>query len=158
MNDTQLTVQGYVGTPVTLKEVNGQDVATFRLASTPRRYDRNVNGWVDQETNWFTVNAWRALARHCADSLDNGDPVIVHGRLTCQSWTNAEGQKMTTMVLDATSAGHDLSRGTSKFTKSLPGKAGESTVDESLAQLNALLGETGGQVTSDGAVVQDPAA
>ena len=55
-------------------------------------------------------------------------------------------------------AGHDLTRGTSTFTKSLPGKAGESTVDESLAQLNALLGETGGQVTSDGTVVNEPAA
>ena len=158
MNETLVTVQGYVGTAVTLKDVGESQVATFRLASTPRRFDKNVNGWVDQETNWFTVNAWRGLARHCADSLSNGDPVVVHGRLTCQSWTNAEGQKVTNMVLEATCAGHDLTRGTSTFEKALPGKGSDGSVSAALAELNSMISETGGQVTSDGKVVEGTAA
>lgn len=158
MNETNVTVQGYVGTEVTLKDIGESQVATFRVASTPRRYDRKVNGFVDQETNWFTVNAWRMLGRHCAESLAVGDPVLVHGRLTCQSWTNQEGLRMTTFVVEAISAGHDLSRGTSEFSKALPGSGGEVSVDAALGELNAMLSETTGQMTSDGAVLDASAA
>lgn len=158
MNDTLVTVQGYVGTEVTLKTVGQSQVATFRVASTPRKFDRNVNGFVDQETNWFTVNAWRTLGQHCASSLASGDPVLVQGRLKVQSWTNQEGQRMTTLVVDAVSAGHDLSRGTTRFEKAQVIAGPDDTVSEALAELNSMLGEQGGQMTSDGAVVADPAA
>ncbi len=158
MYETQVTVQGHVGTPVKVKDVGDVQVASFRLASTPRRFDKNVNSWVDQETNWFTVNAWRSLAKHCLESLAIGDPVVVYGRLTCQSWTNAEGEKQFTFVLDAISAGHDLTKGTSRFEKMASGKATDGTVESALGELNSLMSETAGQVTSDGQPVDSPAA
>ena len=51
--------------------------ASPRATSTSKRSD-----WVDGDTQWFTVKAWRQLADHCRDSLRRADPVVVHGRLS----------------------------------------------------------------------------
>ncbi|WP_380279813.1 single-stranded DNA-binding protein [Kitasatospora purpeofusca] len=115
MNETQVTVIGNVATEVTYTQTpGGVPVANFRLASTERRYDRARDGWVDGETQWVTVTAWRALAGHLIDSLSKGDPVVVSGRLRVREW--AEGEvKRSRVEIDARSVGHDLSRGTARF-------------------------------------------
>ncbi|MER6361075.1 single-stranded DNA-binding protein [Kitasatospora sp. NPDC001527] len=115
MNETQVTVIGNVATEVTYAQTpGGVPVANFRLASTERRYDRAKDGWVDGETQWVTVTAWRALAGHLIDSLAKGDPVVVSGRLRVREW--AEGEVRRSRVeIDARSVGHDLSRGTARF-------------------------------------------
>ena len=38
MNETYVTLSGWLGGDVTLREAGGVPVATFRVASTPRRY------------------------------------------------------------------------------------------------------------------------
>ena len=55
------------------------------MAVTPRL--RRGGDWVDGETTWYTVTAWRALADHVRDSVLKGDAVIVHGRLRTETWT-----------------------------------------------------------------------
>mgnify|MGYP002653219326 CR=1 FL=1 len=58
----QITVRGFVATaPVTRKTRIGQDMASFRLATTERRFDRESQSWVDGTTNWYTVNMFRSL-------------------------------------------------------------------------------------------------
>ena len=49
-------------------------------------------------------------------SLTKGQPVIVHGRLRIQDWSTDE-RSGTTVELEATAVGHDLSRGQSCFVK-----------------------------------------
>jgi len=117
MNDTTVTLQGWLGSDVTLRHAGEVPVANFRLACTPRRFNRRTGGWEDAPTQWYTVNAWRALADNCAASLHRGDPVVVHGRLLASVWTNSDGVEMTSLEVDATHLGHDLSRGTSAFTR-----------------------------------------
>ena len=90
-------------------------VANFRVASTPRRYQRKTDTWEDGDTQWYTVNAWRALAENCDHSLRRGDPVVVHGKLSAQVWTNKAGLEVTTFEVEAAFVGHDLNRGTSAF-------------------------------------------
>jgi single-strand DNA-binding protein len=90
-------------------------VATFRVASTPRRYQRRTDSWEDGDTQWYAVNAWRGLAENCDASLRRGDPVVVHGKLTASVWTNKAGLEVTSFEVEAAFVGHDLNRGTSEF-------------------------------------------
>ncbi len=116
MNDTYITLNGWVGSDVSLREVaGGQPVANFRVATTSRKF-RN-NQWEDGTTTWYSVRAWRRLADNVALSIKRGDPVVVHGRLEADVWTKEDGTTNTQLVITATSVGHDLSRGTAVFTK-----------------------------------------
>ena len=90
-------------------------MASFRVASTPRRYQRTTDSWEDGDTQWYSVNAWRALAENCDRSLRRGDPVVVHGKLSAHVWTNKAGLEVTTFEVEAAFVGHDLNRGTSAF-------------------------------------------
>jgi len=117
MNDTLITLAGWLGNDVSLRQAGDHPVASFRIATTPRRFQRKTNSWVDGDTQWYTVSAWRDLADNCAESLRRGDPVVVHGRLRVQKWTGSSGAEMTSCEIDATFVGHDLSRGTSRFTR-----------------------------------------
>jgi len=133
MSDTVLHIIGHVGTDVDHRRVGaGTDLSTFRLASTPRRWDKTKRQYVDGATNWLTVQCWRDLALHVRDSIRRGDPVVVVGRLKTEEWTSKDDVRQSRFVLDATTVGHDLSRGVSEFRKiarpaaSSPAEAAES--------------------------------
>jgi single-strand DNA-binding protein len=133
MNETLVTLQGNLGNDVTVRQAGDSKVATMRVACTPRRYQRKTEEWVDGDTQWFTVHAWRALADNVEQSLRRGDPVVVHGRLSAQTWTNSAGMEVTTFEVDATFVGHDLNRGTSSFTRTpRPAAVAEPGADEAV--------------------------
>ena len=117
MNDTIVTLQGWVGGPVTQRAAGDTTVASFRLGCTPRNYHRASETWVDDRTQWFTVSAWRALGQNCAASLQRGDAVVVQGRLRLSTWADGNGVEQQTWEVVATSVGHDLNRGISRFVK-----------------------------------------
>ncbi|MFI2708010.1 single-stranded DNA-binding protein, partial [Nocardioides sp. CER28] len=117
MNDTQITVQGFVGGAVSLKKAGETEVATFRLGCTPRYFNRRTGQWVDAPTQWYTVNAWRGMARNVAGSLVKGDGVSVVGRLNVHSWTAQDGVERTSLEIEATSVGHDLRHGTTRLVR-----------------------------------------
>ena len=115
MNETQITFAGRVGGDVTLREVSGgRHVASFRVATQPRRL--RDGEWTSGPTTWHTVKAWNTLALHVAESLHSGDPVLVHGRLGVDVWER-DGISMTSYEVVAAAVGHDLSHGTSAFSK-----------------------------------------
>jgi single-strand DNA-binding protein len=117
LNDTLVTLEGWLGSQVSVRQAGAASVASFRLAATPRRFNPATGQWADDRTQWFTVNAWRALGEGCAASLRRGDPVVVVGRLRTTSWTSAEGVEMTGLEVDAQAVGHDLNRGSTVFTR-----------------------------------------
>ncbi|MFC9692150.1 single-stranded DNA-binding protein [Kribbella sp. NPDC056951] len=120
MSETYVTVQGWVGSEPQFKEVGGRTPqASFRIGSTPRHFQPE-RGWSDRPTTWFNVECWRALAQNTFESVHVGQPVIVTGRLRTYEWTTDAGEQRSRVVLDALSVGHDLSRGTTTFTKSAP--------------------------------------
>jgi single-strand DNA-binding protein len=129
MNETTVTLQGWLGSDVTVRQAGDVPVAAFRVASTPRRYSRKTGSWEDSPTQWYSVSAWRGLADNCAGSLRRGDPVVVHGRLTVSVWLNAQGIEVTSFEVDATMVGHDLSRGTSQFTRTPKAQPVDETAD-----------------------------
>ncbi|WP_185443889.1 single-stranded DNA-binding protein [Kribbella qitaiheensis] len=133
VNETTVTVLGWVGGDVDYREVSGGvGVANFRVGTTPRHFDKTVGGWVDRPTTWFQVECWRGLAEHVRQSVQRGHPVLVTGRLKTTEWDDGEGGKRTKTVIDAFSVGHDLARGTAAFTKAArrPYRTETSSLDE----------------------------
>jgi len=117
MNETIVTLEGWLGSDVTLRQAGDSRVANFRLGCTPRRFNRKTGEWVNGQTQWFTVNAWRALGENCAQSLRRGDPVVVHGRLNASTYLNSANVEVTSFEVEASFVGHDLNRGVSSFAK-----------------------------------------
>ncbi len=112
--DAHITVSGNLGTEVEHRSGDGYSRASFRLASTPRL--RRGQEWVDGHTTWVTVECSNRVADNARDSLAKGDPVVVFGKLRTHIWVT-EGVRNERLVVEASSLGHDLSRGTSQFTR-----------------------------------------
>jgi single-strand DNA-binding protein len=116
MYDT-IAITGNLADDPVLKHTNaGLTIASFRVGSGQRRFDHTANAWVDGETNWYAVSAFRSLAEHAHASLKRGDRVVVTGRLRVRNWENGT-KRGTSVEIDAESIGHDLLWGTSTFTK-----------------------------------------
>jgi single-strand DNA-binding protein len=115
VNEVLVTMVGNVASTVSYTETSaGVPVANFRMAATERRFDRTAGDWVDGETNWVTVVAWRWLAANVVSSVSKGDPVVVSGRLRIREW-GEEDRRRSVVEIDARVVGHDLGRGTSAF-------------------------------------------
>lgn len=128
MGDTYVTFHGWVGNDVTHRDVNGVAVANLRVASTPRI--KRKGQWMDGDTTWYSVSAWRALADNIRDSVKKGDAVIVHGKLRTDAWKREDGQISSTLLVEASFVGHDLCRGTSVFLRSTKPERPEGDDDE----------------------------
>ena len=116
MNEIVVTVIGNVCSEVRYATTDGGvPLASFRVASTPRRF-RPGGGWSDGVTTYASVTCWRAMADHDASSISIGQPVIVHGRLTQRTWEK-DGRTGQTLEIEAYGVGHDLKWGTSAFQK-----------------------------------------
>ncbi|MEU5403312.1 single-stranded DNA-binding protein [Streptomyces sp. NPDC005963] len=114
MNDTLVTVVGNAATQVEYRETAGGGMARFRIAVTPRRWDKQSAAWIDGRTGFYTVFAWRSLAINLAGSVSVGEPLVVHGRLRVRE-EEREGQRRTSVDIEAMAVGHDLTRGTAAF-------------------------------------------
>ncbi|MEU6808179.1 single-stranded DNA-binding protein [Streptomyces sp. NPDC046831] len=117
MNETMVCAVGNVATQPMYRELASGASARFRLAVTPRYWDREKNSWTDGHTNFFTVWANRQLATNVTASLNVGDPVVVQGRLKVRTEVR-DSQSRTSAEIDAVAIGHDLARGTSAFRRS----------------------------------------
>ncbi|MFM6963409.1 MAG: single-stranded DNA-binding protein [Micrococcales bacterium] len=114
-----ITVTGLVATtPRHLVTQDGLPITSFRLAAAHRRFDRKENKWVDGETNWFTITAFRQLAINAAGSIAKGERVLVSGKLRVRDWDNGE-RAGTSVEVEADSLGHDITWGTSVFTRTV---------------------------------------
>lgn len=112
-----LTVTGVVATtPRRVTRGDGLSISSFRLASNSRRYDAKQGKWIDGETNWFTVSAFRQLADGIGTSLSKGDRVVVTGRLRVREW-NTEERSGTSVEIVADAVGPDLTWGTAVYTR-----------------------------------------
>ena len=119
MTDT-ITLRGYVATDLRQNTTdNGLAVASFRMCTTERRYDRETGGWLDGQTNWYTVSLFRQLATNAAFSVHKGDRVVVTGRLRLRQWVTDDGRSGTSADIDADTVGHDLMWGTAGFRRTV---------------------------------------
>ncbi|MFJ8040118.1 single-stranded DNA-binding protein [Kitasatospora sp. NPDC096147] len=96
---------------------SGAAVAKFRIASTPRTFDRQTNEWKDGESLFLTCNVWRQPAENVAESLQRGMRVIVQGRLRQRSYETKEGEKRTVFEVEVDEVGPSLRSATAKVTR-----------------------------------------
>ncbi|MET9610440.1 single-stranded DNA-binding protein [Streptomyces sp. NPDC006512] len=123
--ETVITVVGnLVDDPELRFTPSGAAVAKFRVASTPRTFDRQTNEWKDGESLFLTCSVWRQAAENVAESLQRGMRVIVQGRLKQRSYEDREGVKRTVYELDVEEVGPSLKNATSKVTKTT-GRGGQ---------------------------------
>ncbi|CCF62111.1 single-stranded DNA-binding protein [Nocardia cyriacigeorgica] len=111
MYETFSTVVGTVATqPVTRELPGGEQVLTFRMASTSRRLDRDSGDWVDSGTLFLTVSCWRKLVAGVQASIGRGDPIIAHGQLRTNEYRTRDGVDRRDLEMRASAIGPDLSR------------------------------------------------
>lgn len=116
MND-QITLTGIVATtPRHIVTAEGLDITSFRLASVHSHYDRTTQLWVDDDTNWYTITAFRQLAANSYDSITKGDHVVLSGRLQIRDW-ETDDKHGTSIDITAHTLGHDLSYGTTTYNR-----------------------------------------
>ncbi len=135
---------GYVGGDVEVRNsaAHGATIASFRLACTPRI--RRNGDWVDGQTTWLSVTCFRSLADHALASIKKGDPVIVVGKLRTSVYEK-NGETVERLSLEATTLGHDLTRGTTEFRRA----ERPSAVEDREADIAALIDAVESQVRDE---------
>ncbi|MEH0578964.1 single-stranded DNA-binding protein [Streptomyces sp. B21-108] len=123
-NEVQITICGNVVSEPELRFTPaGAAVAKFRIASTPRKFDKQTNAWTDGDPLFLGVSVWRAQAEHVAESIAKGMRVVVVGRLTQRSYEDREGVKRTVYEIEADDVAVSLAFATAKVTKAGGGQA-----------------------------------
>ncbi|UAL29964.1 single-stranded DNA-binding protein [Nocardioides rotundus] len=113
--ETVITVVGnLVDDPELRFTPSGAAVANFRIASTPRTFDRQTNEWKDGEALFLTCSVWRQAAENVAESLQKGMRVVVQGRLKSRQFETREGEKRTVFEIDVDEVGPSLRYATAK--------------------------------------------
>jgi single-strand DNA-binding protein len=123
--ETVITVIGNLtGDPELRFTPSGAAVANFRVASTPRTFDRESNQWKDGDPLFLQCSVWRQYAENVAESLTKGMQVIVQGRLKQRSYQAQSGEERTVFELDVDEVGPCLKFATAKVTKANRGSGG----------------------------------
>ena len=124
--ETVITVVGnLVDDPELRFTPSGAAVANFRIASTPRTFDRQSNEWKDGDALFLSCSIWRQAAENVAESLQKGMRVVVQGRLKSRQYETREGEKRTVMEIDVDEVGPSLRYATAKVTRTTRQGGGE---------------------------------
>lgn len=88
--------------------VSGKAVTEFRVLVN-RRVKDITDQWTDVEPTPFQCKVWGSAATNVAESLQQGDRVIVHGQIETGTWTDKEtGEKRTKDVVNVDEVGASL--------------------------------------------------
>ena len=121
--ETVLTMVGnLVDDPELRFTPSGAAVANFRIASTPRTFNKNTNDWQDGDPLFMSCAVWRQAAENVAESLQKGMRVIVQGRLKQRSYETREGEKRTVVEMDVDEVAPSLKYATAKVTRAARGQ------------------------------------
>jgi single-strand DNA-binding protein len=116
--ETVITVVGNLVDDPELKFTpSGAAVANFRIASTPRTFDKNSNEWKDGDALFLSCSVWRQAAENVAESLQRGMRVVVQGRLKARTYETREGEKRTVFEIEVEEVGPSLKYATAKVSR-----------------------------------------
>jgi len=116
--ETPLTIVGNLTADPELRFTSsGVPVANFTIASTPRKFDRARNEWVDDDTLFMRCQVWRDGAENVAETLRKGMRVLAVGTLKQRSYETREGEKRTVVELVVTDLGPSLRYATATVTR-----------------------------------------
>lgn len=113
-----MTVVGNLTAAPELRDTHsGIPVAGFTVASTPRVFDRDRSEFVDGEPLFMRCSLWRLVGENAAQSLTQGQRIIVTGRLKQRTCDDKEGQRRTVIEIDAEEIAASLTYATAAVTK-----------------------------------------
>ena len=130
MADTFVSITGNLTDDPELRfTASGVPVANFRVAVTARVPD-GKGGWQEGETGFYRVTAWRSLAENVADSVTKGARVVILGKLKTSTWETPEGEKRSTVEIQADEVAPSLRFATAKPEKASRRTAGADQFNE----------------------------
>ena len=104
----KITIVGYLGrTPELRSTPAGTPVCDFSVATTEKKGDSDV-------TTWFKVTTWQKLAEVAEKYLAKGSQVYVEGRVSLREYTDRDGNKRTSLEVNATDLKFIGSKGEAK--------------------------------------------
>jgi single-strand DNA-binding protein len=113
--DNQVVIVGNLTRDPELRYTpNGAALVKFGVAVSRRVKDDVSGQWKDAETSFFDVTAWRSLAENVAETLAQGNRVVVVGRLRTNSWETPEGEKRSKIEIEAEEVAPSLKWATAK--------------------------------------------
>ena len=106
---------------------SGAAVTSFRIASTPRRWNPQTQQHEDGEGLFLTCNVWRDQAENVSESLQRGMRVIVNGSLRQRSYETREGEKRTVYEVEVEDVGTSLKWATARVERTNRSSGGQGT-------------------------------
>ena len=106
-----ITITGRLGAdPELTFSPSGTAVAKMRVVSSRSKKDESGE-WVEIDTTWWAVTAFKAAAEQCVEQLRKGDSVLLIGTIKSRTWKDDKsGENRTVMEVIANQIGPDLSR------------------------------------------------
>ena len=96
----KIILVGYLGRDPELRYTpQGDAVCNFSVATSEKRKDRA--GEMQDITTWFRVTVWRRQAELANQYLAKGRQVYVEGRLRQEEFTDRDGNRRTTLEVQA---------------------------------------------------------
>ncbi len=97
----KITIVGYLGRDPEIRYTpQGTAVCNVSVATTERR--KNVTGEYEDHTTWFRVTFWNRQAELANEYLAKGRQVYIEGRLRQEEYTDREGNRRTSLEVNAT--------------------------------------------------------
>jgi single-strand DNA-binding protein len=93
-----ITLTGRIGQE---PESVGSNGVRLRVATSDRVKNDQSGQWEDKNTSWWTVKAWKSLAEQSKVTLKKGMEVTITGKIYEETWTDKEGQKRTSVEINA---------------------------------------------------------
>ncbi len=108
--ETIITVVGnLVDDPELRFTPSGAAVANFRIASTPRTFDRQTNEWKDGDALFLSCSVWRQAAENVAESLVSAACASSSRAASSpRQYETREGEKRTVFEIEVEEVGPSL--------------------------------------------------
>lgn len=149
MDNTTTLVGNLTRDPELRFTQSGQATASFGIAVNRTWNDRS-SGERREQTSFFDVVAWGALAENAATSLRRGDRAVVTGRLEQRTWETQEGDKRSKVEVVADDVAPSLRWATAQVVKNDRRQSDEQGAPEPSARPQSAA--------ASGAVAARPAA
>ena len=96
---------------------SGKAVANFTVVTATRKQNQDTKAWEDSETTFWRCNVWDRQAENVVESLSKGVEVVVAGKAYTREYTTKEGEKRTSLEVQAYSVSPSLKWVTANIVK-----------------------------------------
>lgn len=98
MSFNKIIIHGNLGKDPELR-YTGQGTAICNFSVATSEKVKKEEKW-ESVTTWFKCTVWGKVAENCAKYLSKGSPVFLDGVLREDEWTDKEGNRRTTLLVN----------------------------------------------------------